>query len=293
MHYPFWYVPFLTSPMLIAVVAVFHIFVALYAVGGGLFLAIETSFAYRRNNRQYLDYLKSHAYFFILVTVVYGAITGVGIWWTISLASPLATEFLIHTFVFGWAMEYVFFILEIVSAFLFFYGWDILPPKIHRRIGWIYAVSAWVSLVLITGILAFMLNPLPWDGGFWKAFLNPQTVPQIIIRTGGSILLAMLYVYVHACIFSKSAHIKELVARRSSYYVAIGALMLLAGGAGWFFTLPQSARVALTSAPALIILSSIIGVLCGILFFIFYLGPYRNPSWMNPAIALVLFSWVL
>jgi AGZA family xanthine/uracil permease-like MFS transporter len=35
---------------------------------------------------------------FILLTVVYGAITGVGIWWTIGLASPLATEALIHIF---------------------------------------------------------------------------------------------------------------------------------------------------------------------------------------------------
>ena len=102
---------------------------------------------------------RRHARFFILLTVVFGAITGVGIWWTIGLASPLATEVLIRTFVFGWAMEYVFFVLEIVSAFIFYYYWDRLPPAIHTAIGWIYAVSAWMSLVLITGITAFMLRP--------------------------------------------------------------------------------------------------------------------------------------
>ena len=47
MHYPWWYVPHLTAPMLIAVVSVLHVLVSHYAVGGGLFLAVETGHAYR------------------------------------------------------------------------------------------------------------------------------------------------------------------------------------------------------------------------------------------------------
>ena len=137
MHYPWWYVPVLTAPMLIAIVAVLHVLVSHYAVGGGLFLAVEVRYAYRTGNQALLAYLRSHAWFFILLTVVYGALTGVGIWWTIGLASPLPTELLIHTFVFGWAMEYVFFVLEIVSAFVFFYYWWRLDPKTHERIGWV------------------------------------------------------------------------------------------------------------------------------------------------------------
>ena len=128
MHYPWWYVPYLTAPMLIGIVAVVHVLVSHYAVGGGLFLAVETGYAYRTGNRDYLAYLQRHARFFVLLTVVFGAITGVGIWWTIGLASPLATGVLIRTFVFGWAIEYCFFIVEIVSAFIFYYYWDRLPP---------------------------------------------------------------------------------------------------------------------------------------------------------------------
>ena len=41
MHYPWWYVPHLTAPMLIAVIATVHVLVSHYAVGGGLFLAVE------------------------------------------------------------------------------------------------------------------------------------------------------------------------------------------------------------------------------------------------------------
>ena len=83
MHYPWWYVPYLTAPMLIGIVAVVHVLVSHYAVGGGLFLAMETGHAYRTKDREYLAYLQRHARFFILLTVVFGAITGVGIWWTI------------------------------------------------------------------------------------------------------------------------------------------------------------------------------------------------------------------
>ncbi|MCC6443589.1 MAG: hypothetical protein IT210_09075 [Armatimonadetes bacterium] len=80
------------------------------------------------------------------MTVVCGAITGVGIWWTIGLASPLATETLIHIFVFGWAMEYIAFILEITSGFMFFYFWGRPDEKTHVRMAWMYAVWAWISL---------------------------------------------------------------------------------------------------------------------------------------------------
>ena len=58
MHYPWWYVPFLTSPMLIAVISVVHVFVSHYAVGGGCSWRSRRSYAYRTQNRDYLAYLK-------------------------------------------------------------------------------------------------------------------------------------------------------------------------------------------------------------------------------------------
>ena len=215
MHYPWWYVPHLTAPMLIAAISVVHVLVAHYAVGGGLFLAVETGYAYRRRDHRYLAYLKRHAQFFILLTVVFGAITGVGVWWTIGLASPLATEVLIRTFVFGWAMEWVFFLIEITAAFIFYYYWGRLTEKTHVTIGWIYALAAWISLVLITAITAFMLYPGDWQPGdsFWRALLNPQFVPQTIARSGGALLLGSLYVYLHASLFAKDGRLRDLYER--------------------------------------------------------------------------------
>ena len=86
-----------------------------------------------------------------------GALTGVGIWFVIGLLNPAATEVLIHNFVWGWAIEWTFFLVEIMAAS-------------HMTIGWIYFVSAWLSLFVINGILSFMLTP--------GAFL-PAQLPRV------------------------------------------------------------------------------------------------------------------
>jgi cytochrome bd ubiquinol oxidase subunit I len=294
-HYLWWYVPFLTSPMLIAIISVIHVLVSHYAVGGGLFLAVETRHAHRQGDQEYLAYLKRHTRFFVLLTVVFGAITGVGIWWTIGLASPLATGVLIRTFVFGWAMEYVFFVLELTAAFIFYYYWDRLPPKTHVVIGWIYALSAWISLVLITGITAFMQNPGNWltDRNFWTAFLNPEFLPQTIARTGGALLLSSLYVYLHAAVTIKDPRLQRLIEQRSTRPALLGAVLITVGGIAWFVFLPHSAQSALYAASVLNVLVALIFASTAVVFVLLYLGPYRNPGWIySPgfAAALLLFG---
>lgn len=292
MHFPWWYVPGLTAPMLIAAIAVVHVLISHYAVGGGLFLAVEATYAYRTDNRAYLAYLKRHARFFVLLTVVMGAITGVGIWWTIGLASPLATQVLIRTFVFAWATEYVFFIVEIASAFIFYYYWGRLPAKTHTIIVWIYGLSAWASLVIISAITAFMLDPGAWlqDHDFWSAICNRQSLPQIISRTGGALLLSSLYVYLHAAITIKDARLHALIEKRSTRPALVGALLIMLGGLLWYVYLPDSARAAMLAAPVLNVFMAVLFAATGVVFLLLFFGPYRNPGWIrSPGFAACLF----
>jgi len=281
--------------MLIAIIAVLHVLVAHYAVGGGLFFAVETSYAYKTGNREYLAYLRRHAPFFILLTVVFGAITGVGIWWTIGLASPLATEVLIRTFVFGWATEWVFFVIELTAAFIFYYYWGRLAPRVHQIVAWIYAIAAWISLVLITGITAFMLHPGQWldSPSFWTGFFNPQFIPQVISRTGGAILLSSLYVYLHSSLVLREGEIRSLIIRRSTRPAFLGAALITLGGIAWLVFLPQSARLALEAAAVLTVLTVLIFALTVVVFALLYIGPYRNPNWMTPGFAGSLFLFGL
>ena len=293
MHYPWWHVPYLTAPKLIAVISVVHVLVSHYAVGGGLFLAVEVGHAYRSRDREYLSYLRGHARFFVLLTVVFGAITGVGIWWTIGLTSPLATELLIRTFVFGWATEWVFFVIELVAAFIFLYYWDRLAEKTHAAIGWIYALAAWISLVLITGITAFMLNSGDWSfhagsRNFWVAFFNPQFLPQTIARTGGALLLSSLYVYLHASLTTRNVRLRDMIASRSARPAMLGAVLVTVGGIGWFVFLPDTAAATLASTAVLNVLMALIFALTAVVFVLLYLGPYRNPGWLSPGFAASL-----
>jgi cytochrome bd-type quinol oxidase subunit 1 len=103
MNYPIWDLTTYGGGFLIALVAVVHVLVSHFAVGGGLFLVSLENKAYKTDDAGLLEYVKKHSKFFMLVSMVFSGMTGVGIWWTIALLNPAATSSLIHTFVFGWA----------------------------------------------------------------------------------------------------------------------------------------------------------------------------------------------
>ena len=104
MNYPIWGVP--ASGLFIAVIAVVHVFISHFAVGGGLFLVWYETRARRESDADLLTYVRLHSRFFLLLTLVLGALTGVGIWFTIGLVQPQATSTLIQFFVWGWASEW-------------------------------------------------------------------------------------------------------------------------------------------------------------------------------------------
>lgn len=70
-----------------------------------------------------MNYVKRHTKFFLLLTRVF-IVSDVGIWFVISLVNPAATSALIHNFVFGWAIEWVFFIGEIVGLLIYYNRFD-------------------------------------------------------------------------------------------------------------------------------------------------------------------------
>ena len=88
MNYPVWEPYMLGGGMVIGIIAILHVFVSHFAVGGGLFLPLTERKAYRENNPALLEYVKSHSKFFVLVVLVFGAVSGVGIWWSIGLVNP-------------------------------------------------------------------------------------------------------------------------------------------------------------------------------------------------------------
>jgi len=194
MNYPIWDVAF-GSGLLIALISIVHVFVSHFAIGGGLFLVVTELRAYRTRDAGLLEWLIRHTRFFVLVSVVFGALTGVGIWFTIGLVHPSGTSALIRSYVWAWAIEWLFFFIEITAALMYFYGWKTLDRKTHLWIGWIYFGSAFLSMVVINGIVTFMLTPGRWleTKSFWDGFLNPTYLPSLGLRFAFSLALAGVY----------------------------------------------------------------------------------------------------
>ena len=193
MNYPVWELSFAGGGLLIAVIAIVHVYVSHFAIGGGLFLVLTEMKGYRENSPAILDYVKKHTKFFLLLTMVFGAMTGVGIWFTISLLNPGATSTLIHNFVFGWAIEWVFFLGEIVSLLVYYYTFGRMEKSKHLLVGWVYFIFAWLSLFAINGIIGVMLTPGEWlsTGNFWDGFFNPSFWPSLFFRTFLTLMLSV------------------------------------------------------------------------------------------------------
>jgi len=195
MNYPVWDVPIFGSGLVIALIAIFHVFISHFAIGGGFYLPITEMIARRKGRADWLAVLKKHAKFFLILTGIFGAVTGVGIWFAIGLANPEATSTLIHYWVFAWGIEWVVFIVELSSIAAYYYLWGRISDSLHLKLGWLYAVTAWLSLFLINGILTFMLTPgRAWLEAiaagthqetfvFWAAFFNPTFWPSLFVRT--------------------------------------------------------------------------------------------------------------
>ena len=236
MNYPVWQLDAFGGGLLIAIIAIVHVYVSHFAVGGGLFLVLTEMKGLREGSSEILAYTRRHTKFFLLLTMVFGGMTGVGIWFTIALLNPAATSSLIHIFVFGWAMEWVFFLAEIVSLLFYYYTFDSLSPRKHLILGWIYFGCAWASLFLINGIIDFMLTPGAWltDNNFWSGFFNPTFWPALFFRTFMALMIAGLFG------FLTSVNIKETVLRHKMVRYCglwlVPPLVLLLGSALWYKT---------------------------------------------------------
>jgi mono/diheme cytochrome c family protein/cytochrome bd-type quinol oxidase subunit 1 len=232
MNFPVWELE-LGGGFLVAAIATTHVFVAHFAVGGGLLLVITEQRARRDGDEAMLGWLRRHSKFFALLTLVFGAITGVGIWFAIGLVHPSATSALVRIFVWAWAVEWVFFAVEIVAAIVYYQTWDRTDRRTHLTIGWIYFVAAYMSLVVINGILAFMLTPGDWlqSGDLWDAFFNPTYLPQLVLRTLAAIAFAGLYIFVTA--WREERALRARLAR----YAATWALPATLAGplAAWYY----------------------------------------------------------
>lgn len=289
--YPIWE-PFMANSTLIAVVAILHVFVSHFAVGGGLYLVLAEIWARRADDPGHLKYVERHSRFFALLTLVFGAVTGVGIWLTIGLIHPVGTKWLINNFVWGWATEWVFFFVEIAAALIYYYGWRRLSARTHVAIGWIYFIAAWASLAVINGILSFMLTPGQWlvTGNFWDGIFNPTYLSSTLFRTCISLTLAGLFAILTVS-KEKDVGLKIRIMRRNGLFV-LGP-MLAAIPCGWWYyaSLPAAVTAGILPGSVPELALQVMLFTAGLLFLLTLLSTIifpRHSGYISAGVLLLL-----
>jgi hypothetical protein len=133
----------LGSGWVVAVISTIHVLASHTSVGAAMVFAYLAVVAYRQDKPELLDYIKKYGMFLLVFSYVIGSITGPGIWFSTTVASPRGISALIHSFVWKWATEWVFFVIEVVGVYMVVYMVGKVDQKTHLRMTVIFGLLSW------------------------------------------------------------------------------------------------------------------------------------------------------
>ncbi|ABA89808.1 cytochrome c, 1 heme-binding site [Syntrophotalea carbinolica DSM 2380] len=254
MNYPIWYLPSVGGGAMIAAIAVSHVFISHFAVGGGFWLVLLETRALRHRDQPLYRFTQSFARLFVLTTLIFGALTGVGIWFAISLVQPAGTSALIHRFVFIWAAEWVLFLVEVVAITVYLHSFGHLAPRRHLIVGRVYCAASWLSLFAINGIITFMLTPgmASQHSGLPRAFFNPSFWPSLALRTCLAGLISGLFVAIFAAFLADRDLASRLI-RMTAGWSLLALCGALPAGLWYLQSLPVPVRTLTEGASPTIV----------------------------------------
>lgn len=243
MNHPVWDIPLLGSGWLIGLISIIHVSIAHLVVGAGLWLPIMEGRAQRAGDLELQAWLRTRAKALLWLSSIFGAATGVGIWVAIGLVNPTATQHLIRAFVMGWAIEWLIFVGEMATLIVLVRAYDRLRPRQRLAVYWLYALCAWLSLVVINGIITFMLSPgKGWAAShaMWDGFFNPTYLPSLFLRTCVALVLGGLWALAAGA--TAGPALKPRILKPTALFTLAGVLLAVASGWYYFQSFPPAAR---------------------------------------------------
>lgn len=225
--YPTWFETNVGSGWVIGLIATFHVLASHTSVGAAMLFAYLSYRAYKEDRNDYLDFIKKYGLFLMVFTYVAGSITGPGIWYSTTVGSPNGIGALIHSFVWKWATEWVFFVIEVVGVYMIVYLVGKVDKRTHMKISLIFGVASFATMIIIVGILSFMMLPgkEAWftEGGYLNGFYGTNTFIQMGMR--GAFMLTITAV-VGGIIISaiKDDAFKKEMARKLGWLGIISAI---------------------------------------------------------------------
>lgn len=288
--YPVFYFPNYGSAWLMGLTGAIHIMASHTSVGAGLLFAFLAHKAYKEDRPELYDYMKRYGMFLLIFSYVIGSITGPGIWYTATAASPRGISALIHNFVWVWATEWVFFIYEVIGVFALIYFIDRIDRKTHLKLTYTFAIASVGTLALIIGIISFMM--WPGNDGYYTtgsasdAFFGINTFPHMFLRIGFMIMMSGII----GMIISSSMK-KDNLSLSKELTQKMGMVSLLGGFVTLFFfmwyimTLPANAHTLLGMTLDSIIMNRII---LAILFSVYFFVAIFKPQWISRTLAITM-----
>lgn len=229
--------------LVMGIVAIVHVFLAQFAVGGGILLCYFQWLGMSGRDENARTFVAGYFKVLVLISFVFGALTGVGIWFTAIQVSAGTIGSMVLNFHWIWAAEWTFFCLEIAAGYCFYRYHDRLSDRTSLILLVIYAVAAWMSLFLINGILSWQLTPGNWPqtNSVADGFFNPSFWPSLLFRTVVSTTLAALVacVVINLMKLDRDAQMK-LIHRAAHLLIPMVAMPILGG---WFLAvIPADSR---------------------------------------------------
>jgi len=242
--YPLFYFPQIGSAWLMGITGTIHIMASHTSVGAAMLFAFLAYKAYKEDRPELYDYMKKYGMFLVIFSYVIGSITGPGIWYTATAASPRGISALIHNFVWVWATEWVFFIVEVIGVFTLIYTIGKIDRKTHLKLTYMFALASVSTLFLIIGIISFMMWPgtEAWyqTGSASDAFFGVNTFPHMFIRIGFMILMSAVVGFVISGSL-KDQELRSELTRKLAMVGLAGGLVILMSFIWYVQTLPQNA----------------------------------------------------
>jgi len=246
MDFPIFHLDLLGNRLLIALIATLHVVIShSLAVGGIPLVAIMERKGLK--DPRWDQIAKKTLFVFFVITTTVGAMTGVGIWFSSSLVNPTAIGSLIRVFFWAWFVEWFVFVTEVILILYYYLTWDKWTgerKQAHVRLGFNLALFSWITMVIIVGILAFMMDPGSWhqSKNLLSGFLNPIYLPQLAFRTPLAMVMAGGAAYWVLCFIKIDDDLKSKSTQFIGKWILFWLPMMLLGSWIYYQAIPDAMK---------------------------------------------------
>ncbi|NLY79954.1 MAG: cytochrome c [Lysinibacillus sp.] len=248
MNFPYVEYTWLGYGTVIAIIAIIHVIISHGVAIGTSVLTVSLEYrAFKTENEKLDELAKTMAKWVLIITTTVGAMTGVGIWFSTTVIQPDSIGALLRIFFWAWVTEWIVFITEVVILIIYYYTWDSWKSpekkKKHINLGISLSVASWLTMAIITGVLAAKLTPGKWIDtfSFWNAFLNPTYLPSLGFRMFLAMMLAIVVVAFLLRLFVKDLSLREEAFKVFGVWGAISLPMTFILGLWYLWSIPEQA----------------------------------------------------